>query len=85
MKNHILIFKQENFTKVQQNKQYNIIMSKETLDRLLNKWISRKLLVFLVACLGLFMSNITSGDWVIVATAYIGIQGFTDIVAKLKT
>ena len=31
------------------------------------------------------MTNITSGDWVIVATAYIGIQGFTDIVVKLKT
>jgi hypothetical protein len=60
-------------------------MSKETLDRLLNKWISRKLLVFFVACVGLFLSNITSSDWVIVATAYIGIQGFTDIVAKLKT
>ena len=60
-------------------------MSKETLDRLLNKWISRKLLVFFVACLGLFLSNITSSDWVIVATAYIGIQGFTDIVAKIKT
>jgi hypothetical protein len=37
-----------------------------------------------VACVGLFLTNITSGDWVIVATAYIGIQGFTDIVAKLK-
>jgi hypothetical protein len=60
-------------------------MSKETLDRLLNKWISRKLLVFFVACVGLFLSNITSSDWVIVATAYIGIQGFTDIVAKIKT
>ena len=59
-------------------------MSKETLDRLLNKWISRKLLVFLVACAGLFLTNISSGDWVIVATAYIGILGFTDIVAKLK-
>ena len=59
-------------------------MSKETLDRLLNKWISRKLLVFIVACLGLFFNNITSADWVIVATAYIGIQGFTDIVSKLK-
>ena len=55
-------------------------MSKETLDRLLNKWISRKLLVFLVACVGLFLTNITSGDWVIIATAYISIQGFTDIV-----
>lgn len=60
-------------------------MSKETLDRLLSKWISRKLLVFFVACVGLFLSNITSSDWVIVATAYIGIQGFTDIVAKIKT
>ena len=60
-------------------------MSRETLDRLLNKWISRKLLVFIVACVGLFSTNITSSDWVIVATAYIGIQGFTDIVAKLKT
>jgi len=60
-------------------------MSKETLDRLLNKWISRKLLVFFVACVGLFFNNITSSDWVIVATAYIGIQGFTDIVSKLKT
>jgi len=59
-------------------------MSKETLDRLLNKWISRKLLVFLVASVGLFLTNITSSDWVIIATAYISIQGFTDIVAKLK-
>ena len=66
-------------------KNFIIKMSKETLDRILNKWISRKLLVFLVACVGLFLSNITSGDWVIVATAYIGIQGFTDIVDKLKT
>jgi len=32
-------------------------MSKETLDRILNKWISRKLLVFFVACVGLFFSN----------------------------
>jgi len=59
-------------------------MSKETLDRLLNKWISRKLLVFLVASIGLFASNITSSDWVIIATAYISIQGFTDIVNKLR-
>jgi uncharacterized membrane protein YjjP (DUF1212 family) len=60
-------------------------MSKETLDKLLNKFISRKLLVFFIACVGLFFSNITSGDWVIVASAYIGIQGFTDIFSKLKT
>lgn len=59
-------------------------MSKEQLDILLNKWISRKLLVFMVACGGLFLGYLTSYDWVIIATAYIGIQGFTDIVNKLK-
>jgi hypothetical protein len=59
-------------------------MSKEQLDILLNKWISRKLSVFIVACTGLFSGYLTSSDWVIIATAYIGIQGFTDIVNKLK-
>ena len=59
-------------------------MSKEQFDIILSKWISRKLLVFLVACIGLFTAQLTSSDWVIIATAYIGIQGFTDIVKKLK-
>lgn len=59
-------------------------MSKEQLDILLNKWVSRKLSVFIVACTGLFSGYLTSSDWVIIATAYIGIQGFTDIVNKLK-
>lgn len=59
-------------------------MSKEQLDILLNKWVSRKLLVFMVACGGLFSGYLISSDWVIIATAYIGIQGFTDIVNKLK-
>jgi len=59
-------------------------MSKEQLDILLNKWISRKLMVFIVACTGLFSGYLTSSDWIIISTAYIGIQGFTDIVNKLK-
>ena len=59
-------------------------MSKEQIDIILSKWISRKLLVFIVACIGLFTAQLTSSDWVIIATAYIGIQGFTDIVKKLK-
>lgn len=59
-------------------------MSKEQLDILLNKWISRKLMVFIVACTGLFTGYLTSSDWIIISTAYIGIQGFTDIVNKLK-
>ena len=59
-------------------------MSREQLDILINKWISRKLLVFIVACSGLFSGYLTSSDWVIIATAYVGIQGFTDIVNKIK-
>jgi hypothetical protein len=59
-------------------------MSKEQFDLILSKWISRKLLVFLVACGGLFTQTLTSSDWVIIATAYIGIEGITNIVERLK-
>jgi hypothetical protein len=58
--------------------------TKEKIDLYLNKWVSRKLMVFVVACFGLFSGYLTSYDWVIISTAYIGIQGFTDIVNKLK-
>jgi hypothetical protein len=59
-------------------------MSKEQFDLILSKWISRKLLVFLVACGGLFTQTLTSSDWVIIATAYIGLEGITNIVERLK-
>jgi len=59
-------------------------MSKEQFDIIISKWISRKLLVFLIACGGLFSGQLTSSDWVIIATAYVGIQGFTDIVKMLR-
>jgi len=59
-------------------------MSREQFDIILSKWISRKLLVFLIACIGLFNQTLTSSDWVVIATAYIGIEGFTNIVTQLK-
>lgn len=59
-------------------------MSQQAFDSILNKLISRKLSVFLVACFGLFSGSLNSNDWVIIATAYISVQGFTDIVSKLK-
>lgn len=59
-------------------------MSKEQLDVLLNKWISRKLSVFIVASAGLFSGYLTSSDFMIISSAYVGIQGFTDIINKLK-
>jgi hypothetical protein len=57
---------------------------KEILDKIQSKWISRKLLVFVVACFGLFSGNLTSSDWVVIATAYIGLQGFSDIVQQIN-
>jgi uncharacterized membrane protein YiaA len=59
-------------------------MSRQQFDYILNKLISRKLLVFAIACVGLFNQTLTSSDWVVIATAYIGIQGFTEIVTQLR-
>jgi hypothetical protein len=56
---------------------------KEKIDLFLNKWVSRKLTVFVVASAGLFSGVITSTDWVIVATSYITIEGVTNIVERL--
>jgi hypothetical protein len=57
--------------------------SKEKIDLLLNKWVSRKLTVFVVASAGLFSGVITSTDWVIIGTSYITIEGVTNIVERL--
>jgi len=56
---------------------------KEKIDLFLSKWVSRKLTVFAVASAGLFGGVITSTDWVIIGTAYISLQGVTDIVERL--
>jgi len=56
---------------------------KRNLDQLINKYISRKLVVFFVGSWALFSGNLTSGDWVIVSTAYIGSQMVVDVVDRL--
>lgn len=57
---------------------------KQKIDQFLNRWLSRKLMVFVVASVGLFSGTLISGDWVILATVYIGTQGALDIVYKLR-
>ena len=54
------------------------------LDAILNKWLSRKLMVFVIASFGLFSGDLASSDWTILATAYVGVVGFYEIVAKFK-
>ncbi len=57
---------------------------RQKIDQFLNRYLSRKLMEFFIASFGLFSGNIVSSDWVIIATAYVSIQGFVDIVERLK-
>ena len=57
--------------------------TREKVDIFLNKWVSRKLTVFVVGSFGLFSGKLTSSDWVIIATAYITIEGVTTIVERI--
>ena len=53
---------------------------KEFIDGLQSKFISRKLLVFVVACFGLFSGKLTSSDFVIIASAYMIAQSGKDVM-----
>jgi hypothetical protein len=57
---------------------------RQKIDQILNRYVSRKLMVFAVASFGLFSQTLTSSDWVIIAGIYIGTQGVIDAIAKLK-
>ena len=57
---------------------------RQKIDQILNRYVSRKLMVFVVASFGLFSGALTSYDWVIIAGIYIGTQGVIDAIAKLK-
>jgi hypothetical protein len=56
---------------------------REFIDKHLHKWVSRKLLVFIVAVLALFTEKITSEDFTLIAIVYIGSQTVVDWVTKL--
>ena len=54
------------------------------LDRLVEKVISRKFLVWLTATGLLAFSALESSDWVMISAIYIGAQGAIDGIAKMK-
>jgi urocanate hydratase len=55
-----------------------------TLDKKLNSWVSKKLFVFIIATALAVFGDLTSSDWVTIATVYIGTQGVIDAVTKLR-
>ena len=57
---------------------------KARIDAILNSWVSKKLMVFTVACFGLFTGVLTSSEFVNISIVYIGTQGALDIVMKLR-
>jgi len=57
-------------------------MSKEQVDKLVSKWISRKLLVFLIATIYLACKLITSTDWLIIASIYLGTETAISIITE---
>jgi len=59
-------------------------MAKGALDRVLEKAVSRKLLVWGTATALMFTSHIESGDWLILSALYIGGQSVIDAIVKLK-
>jgi hypothetical protein len=58
--------------------------TKAKLDRLVEKVISRKFLVWLTATGLLVFSDLASNDWVMISAIYIGGQTVVDGIAKLK-
>tara|TARA_B110000503_G_C6947864_1_gene329764 strand:+ start:526 stop:708 length:183 start_codon:yes stop_codon:yes gene_type:complete len=49
------------------------------LDNITQKYISRKFLVFLIGTALAIFGNLTSNDWVIVSSIYIGSQAIVDL------
>ena len=58
--------------------------TKAKLDRLVEKMISRKFLVWLTATGLMAFYGLNSGDWVMLSAIYIGAQGVIDGIAKMK-
>ena len=53
-------------------------------DKFLNRFISKKLTVFIIACLFIWLGKIEGTQWVNIAIVYIGSQAAVDMMAKLR-
>jgi hypothetical protein len=56
----------------------------QIIDGIINSWISKKLTVFAIGSVALFNGHVTSEDWVVIASIYIGSQTVIDVVSILK-
>lgn len=54
------------------------------LDKFLYKIISRKLMVFLLGTVFFSLGMVAAEQWLILATAYVSLQTFSDTIFKIK-
>ena len=54
-------------------------------DKHLERFVSKKLLVWLTTTGLLLAEKVDSEQWIIIAAAYVGTQGFVDVVARFKS
>ena len=57
---------------------------KAIVDKFLNSFISKKLTVFVVGTLFLYLGKLSGVQWVNLAMVYIGTQGVIDAIIKLR-
>lgn len=57
---------------------------KAKLDKFINRFVSKKLTVFIIGTVFLSLGNLDGSQWMQLAIAYIGIQGFLDMVLAYK-
>ena len=70
--------------KKEKSEDFMMTYTKAKLDRLVEKMISRKFLVWLTATGLMLVSDLASSDWVMISAIYIGGQTVIDGIAKLK-
>tara|TARA_R110000765_G_scaffold409818_1_gene508246 strand:+ start:2018 stop:2212 length:195 start_codon:yes stop_codon:yes gene_type:complete len=59
-------------------------IAKGAVDKILEKIVSRKLLVWATATALMFTSHLDSSDWLVLSALYIGGQSVIDAIVKLK-
>tara|TARA_Y100000310_G_C20264735_1_gene615283 strand:+ start:240 stop:422 length:183 start_codon:yes stop_codon:yes gene_type:complete len=57
---------------------------KAKIDKFLGKFISKKLTVFIIACVFIYTSKILPSQWVNIAMVYIGSQAAVDMLIALR-
>lgn len=57
---------------------------KAIVDKFIESFISKKLTVFILGCLFLYLGKLSGSQWVNLAMVYIGTQGVIDAIIRLR-